>query len=95
MGPLRLVGWLKFFNDYVIVLEIFLNKLILPTGPVSLRAIKPIDSLPQITPSLEENGHYYGIKNVQVDLFLSYSHCTHPALGNKELFSLGKGLSMM
>lgn len=32
MGPLRFDGWLKVFNDYVMVLEMFLNKLLLSQG---------------------------------------------------------------
>lgn len=55
MGPLRLESWLKFFNDYVTVLEIFLSKLLLPQDLFymgSVRHRKP----PQSNSLLGETG---------------------------------------
>lgn len=46
-GPLRLDGWLKVFNDYVMVLEMFLNKLLSPQGLFYLGSLNQSKAFPE------------------------------------------------
>lgn len=64
--------------------------LVLPQG-LLLGVIKPIKSLPKMTPLLEEKGPCYDINNVQLELFLGRVSCSRPAFGNKQLLLLGEG----
>lgn len=64
--------------------------LVLPQG-LLLGVIKPIKSLPKITPLLKETSAMFDISNVQLELFLGHVSCSHPAFGNKQLLLLGNG----